>query len=86
MSSIRYRIEHHEGAAVRTLGELADVPAHHATLEPFVGRLLLEGRRGEVWLVESATGVRVVRRRVRPFGDRASERFRHAVAGERDPA
>jgi hypothetical protein len=66
--SVRYRVEHHAGGEIASLGMLADVPPHHATLAPFVSALLLRGAEGEVVLVEEASGRPVARRRVRPFG------------------
>src|SRR5215211_214922 len=36
-----YRVVYREGGTVRGLGHLADVAAHHTTLDPFLSRLLL---------------------------------------------
>ena len=73
-----YRVEHRAGDRVRPLGELRGVPAHHATLDPFVSMLLRDGDGGEVVLVDTATGAVVARRRVRPFPAKPGDRFRPA--------
>lgn len=57
-----FRVEYRDGAGVRPLGRLPDVPPHPATLAPFVSRLLLDGQQGGVLvLVEEATGADVAR-------------------------
>ena len=61
-----YRVEHRAAGTVRVLGELRDVPAHHATLAPFVSTILRAGGNGEVVLIEAATGAVVARRKVAP--------------------
>jgi len=73
-----YRVEYRAEGTVRALGELRDVPAHHATLDPFVSMLLRDGDGGEVVLVDTATGAVVARRRVRPFPSKPGDRFRPA--------
>lgn len=78
----RFRVEHREGGASRPLGELAGVPAHHATLAPFVSALLREDpdADGEVVLVEVASQRVVARRRVR----QCAARGRTAEAAQED--
>ncbi|MFL5532348.1 MAG: hypothetical protein ACJ8BC_10295 [Gemmatimonadales bacterium] len=62
-----YRVEHHTGARVRTLGRLPDVYAHPSTLTPFLSHLLLLGiRQGELVLIEEASGRTVACCPVRP--------------------
>jgi hypothetical protein len=65
-----YRVEHVEAGATAELAVVRDVPAHHASLEPFVSALLLAGRGGVVRLVDAADGRTVATRRVRPYGGR----------------
>jgi hypothetical protein len=71
-----YRVEHRDGPRLRVLGELVGVPAHPATLDPFVSTLLRAGDGGELRLVDAATGAVVARRRVVPFRSKAGTRFR----------
>jgi hypothetical protein len=74
-----YRVEHHSGEQIRTLGRIADVAAHHSTLTPFLSRLLLAGvRDGELVLIEEATGRPVARRPVRP-PRRRTARYRRST-------
>lgn len=73
---VRYRVEHREGGVSRSLGELVGVPPHHATLVPYVTALLLAGEAGEVVLIDEASRRVVARRRVRPSGAQARDRFR----------
>ncbi len=70
----RFRVEHREAGAVSILGEMHGVPAHHATLAPFVSSLLHDGLGGELVLVDELSGLIVARRHVRP-------RMRKAKAG-----
>jgi hypothetical protein len=60
-----YRIEHRTGDDVASLGRVADLTPHPASLTPFVSRLLLDGRTGVVVLVDEATGVEVARHELR---------------------
>jgi hypothetical protein len=62
-----YRVEHRHGDQVRSFGRISNVYPHFSTLTPFLSRLLLTGvRRGELLLIEEATGRTVARRAVRP--------------------
>jgi hypothetical protein len=71
-----FRIEFREATtgAVEGLGPLAGGHPHHSALEPFLSRLLQEGKRGVLELVDADTGTCVARRRVAPR--RAAERVR----------
>ena len=65
------RIEHRDGKACAVLAHLEDVVSHRGTLNRFLARLRTEGARGEVALVDEATGVVVARRalaRLQPRG------------------
>jgi hypothetical protein len=62
------------GDAVSLLGCLEGVPAHHATLTPFVSVLIRRGLVGEVVLVDDATGAVAARRTLAPFGSEAGNR------------
>jgi hypothetical protein len=59
-----YRVEHRMGGGVAVLGAGLAVAAHHSALAPFVTRLRQGGAdgRGEVVLVDEATGAEVARR------------------------
>jgi hypothetical protein len=62
-----YQVEHHEGDQVRRIDRISNVYPHFSTLTPFLSRLLQMGvRRGELVLVEEATGRTVARSAVRP--------------------
>ena len=71
-----YRVEYRAEGTVRVLGELRDVPAHHATLTPFVSPLLRGGAEGQLLLVDVATNAVVARRTVQPYSAKAGDRFR----------
>ena len=63
----RARVEHRGPWGTTVLGRLDGCAPHHATLAPFAGRLLLEGRAGgELVLVDEASGAVLARRRVAP--------------------
>jgi hypothetical protein len=72
----RYRVEHRAHGVVAPLGNLEDVPIHHATLDPFVSFLLYRGHAGQVVLIDAVTDIVVARRKVLPFAAKAGERFR----------
>ena len=78
--ALAFRVEHREGARVRSLGRLERVPAHHTSLEPYVSALLRDGDGGELLLVDAGTGAVVARRRVAPFRSQAGDRFRRRGA------
>jgi hypothetical protein len=59
-----YRVEHRTAGEVKTLGLLADVAPHHATLAPFASRLVQNGASGELVLVDASTGTEVARQDV----------------------
>jgi hypothetical protein len=60
-----YRVEHRHGERARSLGRIAGVPAHIATLDPFRAHLLLTGvAGGHLVLVDEETGAVVARRAV----------------------
>jgi hypothetical protein len=58
-----YRVVYRDGEKCRSLGRLPDVAPTRRTLDPFRSRLLLAGiERGELILVDEASGRAVVRR------------------------
>ena len=70
-----YRVEHRSGTIVRALGQVADLPRHSATLDPWLSHLLREGAQGELYLVDEETG-EVVARRTVSHSRRMTERLR----------
>ena len=66
----RYRIEHRRPCRTTVLAVLTTAKLHLRDLDPFLSRLLLEGKTGWVVLVDEATGEAVLRRRVKPPGTR----------------
>jgi hypothetical protein len=71
-----FRVDHHDGDGVRAIAAVADVPPHHASLEPYVSRLLRDGADGELLLVDAVTGAVVARRAIRPYRSKSQDRFR----------
>jgi hypothetical protein len=62
-----YRVEHHDGDQVRSLGRISDVYHHRSTLTPFVSRLLQTGVcQGDLVLIDEATGETVAHLAVLP--------------------
>jgi len=80
-----YLVVHVAGGTHRSLGRLAGVPAHPATLAPFVSRLLLDGAAGEVVLVEEATRRVVVRHDLGQGPLRTGSRGPRPAAADGDP-
>jgi hypothetical protein len=64
----RYRVVYRDGEAMKGLGRVAGVFPRYSSLDPYLSRLLLEGVvRGELILVDEATGRVAARRMVRPY-------------------
>ena len=59
-----YRVEFRQANQIRVLAEDLDAKPHRRALDPFVSRLKLEGKTGEVLLIERATGAVVARQKV----------------------
>ena len=71
-----FRVDHRDGDGTRAIGAVADVAAHHASLEPYVSTLLRDGADGELLLVDAVTGSVVARRAVRPYQSKPGDSFR----------
>jgi hypothetical protein len=71
-----YRVEHHHGDTICSLGYLMDTVPHHTSLEPYVSALLRSGLEGKLLLIDESTGAVVATRLVRPFRSKSSDRFR----------
>jgi hypothetical protein len=57
-------------AAVEPVARITGGRRHPSALDPFVSRLLQQGRRGMVDLIDEATGICIARRQVWPSGPR----------------
>lgn len=63
-TSRSYRVELRTPSKVQMLGRLPYARPHFRALDPFVSRLLRDGGRGWLMLVDEETGGVVARRRV----------------------
>jgi hypothetical protein len=68
-----YRVEHRHQAGVRALGRVEDGFAHFSALDPFLAGLPPDAR-GEVVLVDEATGAAVARRHLGSWRRRPGRR------------
>lgn len=59
-----FRVEHRQPGITRVLAILQNAKLHASTLDPFVSRLLYDGKQGTVVLVNEDTGAIVAKRRL----------------------
>ena len=60
-----YRVEYRDKGETQELGRVSDILPHPTSLAPWVSRLLMEGRTGEVVLIEEETEQVVARHSLR---------------------
>ena len=62
----QYRVEHRQPCRSTTLAVLTNAKPSIRALDPFLSRLLHDGKSGWAVLVDEATGAVVARRRIEP--------------------
>ncbi len=63
----RYRVEHHQPRRTTVLAVVDHAKPSRRALDPYVSRLVLDGKIGWAVLVSEATGDVVARRRIGAF-------------------
>lgn len=60
----QYRVEHRQPTRTTVMAVLPGAKPHRRTLDPFLSRLIHDGKTGWAVLVDDATGGVVTRRRI----------------------